>query len=426
MMTSLLLVDVQGFEALAKGQAEPSALASELTHTMHGLTRQIAVMRAYCSTRVSTYRRTAYREAGFEIVETAGADETLILMSLDLYELSASDATYEEAIILGGTTDYTALARLARERLMMVSVADHSSIPSSLEALADGLIDLDDLEIDRSHAVTPSTSFKPRERAKPDALAARTSALGRPEKAQDKVDLKTEEKAADKTESTTTTGSKTSPITVTGSAGSTGFASASTVSSGTNGVGHAASTKSEKANATPMADTVKDDIKPAETKSITPVPVAKPSVKSDAKPAEPAQQSNSRAAIDAELENAIGSSLPDDLSSELEAELSAELLADAPIADSSKKPGADATGNDDTNIDALFANMTSTDDIEASSTATTSVDPAVKMEPVDVPPLAEPESDTDVDELLSRLMSDDLASEAPAEKKAALDVVPER
>lgn len=197
MMTSLLLVDVQGFEALAKGQANPAALIGELSHTMHGLTRQIAVMRAYCSNRVSSYRRTAYREAGFEIVETNGPDETLIRMSFDLYEFSASDATYEEAILLGGSTDYTALARLARERLMMVSVVDHSTISSALEALADGLIDLDDFEIDRSASIAPAPSYTPRERKPLEPLAPRAPFVSRTEKAQDKVDDKTDEKPVD-------------------------------------------------------------------------------------------------------------------------------------------------------------------------------------------------------------------------------------
>jgi hypothetical protein len=187
MMTSLLLVDVQGFEALAKGQANPAALVGELSHTMHGLTRQIAVMRAYCSNRVSSYRRTAYREAGFEIVETNGPDETLIRMSFDLYEFSSSDATYEEAILLGGSTDYTALARLARERLMMVSVVDHATISSALEALADGLIDLDDFEIDRSASIAPAPSYTPRERKPLEPLAPRAPLLSRTEKTPEKA-----------------------------------------------------------------------------------------------------------------------------------------------------------------------------------------------------------------------------------------------
>ena len=158
MMTSLLLVDVQGFEALAKGQVNACALVSELSHTTHGLARQIAVMRAYCSPRVSTFRRSAFRDAGFEIVETSGADETLILMTLDLATLSDGDTPYEEAVLLGGSADYTALARLARRRMMMVSVANHGTLPTSLEALADGLIDLGDLEFEAATGAMASAA----------------------------------------------------------------------------------------------------------------------------------------------------------------------------------------------------------------------------------------------------------------------------
>lgn len=158
MMTSLLLVDVQGFEALAKGQVNARALVSELSHTTHGLARQIAVMRAYCSPRVSTFRRSAFRDAGFEIVETSGADETLILMTLDLAALSDGDTPYEEAVLLGGSADYTALARLARRRMMMVSVANHGTLPTSLEALADGLIDLGDLEFEAATGAMASAA----------------------------------------------------------------------------------------------------------------------------------------------------------------------------------------------------------------------------------------------------------------------------
>lgn len=147
MMTSILLVDVQGLEARIGGGLSPAELLAELTHTMHGMSRQIMVQRAYCSSRISTYRRNAYRDAGYQIIETAGPDETLIMMTLDLADLSGGNAVYEEAILLGGTADYTALARLAHENLMMISVMDHPTIQTSLEALADGLIDPDELPV---------------------------------------------------------------------------------------------------------------------------------------------------------------------------------------------------------------------------------------------------------------------------------------
>jgi hypothetical protein len=456
MMTSLLLVDVQGFEALAKGQANPAALVGELSHTMHGLTRQIAVMRAYCSNRVSSYRRTAYREAGFEIVETNGPDETLIRMSFDLYEFSSSDATYEEAILLGGSTDYTALARLARERLMMVSVVDHATISSALEALADGLIDLDDFEIDRSASIAPAPSYTPRERKPLEPLAPRAPLLSRPEKtpekAQDKADDKADEKTAeakpddasdttsdddkphldhpeqhkpdsDRTEGDAWPDPKTGPVLVAGA---------------TAGAGAAALIASDDTEA---------DVEKAETeaKSETDSKAEAASDEAD----DTKVESTDAPAIDVGLEDAIAASLSDDLAvslsedlgtdldAELEAELAAELVADAPETKGGETPktnGAAAVPvEDDSTIDALFADLAGGDEAEgegknakAEDTKTTAVDPAVIAAPIDVPLMADAEADADVDQLLSRLMSDDLAGDDAKPKKAELDVVPER
>ena len=64
MMTSLLLVDVQGFEPLAKGQVNAKALLFQLSHPLHVLTRHAAVMRAYCSPRVSALPPPAFPDPG--------------------------------------------------------------------------------------------------------------------------------------------------------------------------------------------------------------------------------------------------------------------------------------------------------------------------------------------------------------------------
>lgn len=160
MMTSILLIDVQGLEARVGGGLSPADLLAELSHTMHGMTRQIMVQRAYCSSRISAYRRNAYRDAGYQIVETAGPDETLIMMTLDLADLSGGNAVYEEAILLGGTADYTALARLAHENLMMISVMDHPTITASLESVADGLIDPDDLPLSDTPSILDRSDSK--------------------------------------------------------------------------------------------------------------------------------------------------------------------------------------------------------------------------------------------------------------------------
>jgi hypothetical protein len=449
MMTSLLLVDVQGFEALAKGQANPAALIETLSNGAESESRHLAVMRAYCSNRVSSYRKTAYREAGFEIVETSGPDETLIRMSFDLYEFSASDATYEEAILLGGSTDYTALARLARERLMMVSVVDHATISSALEALADGLIDLDDFEIDRSASIAPTPSYTPRERKPLEPLAPRAPLLNRTEKTKDKVedepkdkadnkasDAKSETKADDdkphldhpeqhKPDSDRTDGDawpdpKTGPILVAGA---------------TAGAGAAALIASDETDA---------DEAETETQSETDTKTEASSEKADDSKAE----STDAPAIDVGLEDAIAASLSDDLAvslsedlgtdldAELEAELAAELVADAPESTGEETPkpnGAAVPVEEDSSIDALFADLTDGDEAkdddknaQTEGTETTAVDPAVTAAPIDVPLMADVEADADVDQLLSRLMSDDLAGDDAEPKKAELDVVPER
>lgn len=455
MMTSLLLVDVQGFEALAKGQANPAALIETLSNGAERESRHLAVMRAYCSNRVSSYRRTAYREAGFEIVETSGPDETLIRMSFDLYEFSASDATYEEAILLGGSTDYTALARLARERLMMVSVVDHSAKSSALEALADGLIDLDDFEIDRSASIAPAPSYTARERKPLEPLTPRAPFVSRTEKGQDKAEVKSEDKAdekvdeksvdaksdtkseddkphldhpeqhkpdSDRTDGDAWPDPKTGPVLVAGA---------------TAGAGAAALIASDETDA---------DADEAETeaKSETDDKAEVSNKKADDTKADGADTT----ALNADLENSIAASLSDDLAvslsedlgtdldAELEAELAAELVADAPeVTDAStpKPNGAAVPVEEDSSIDALFADLTDGDEAkdddknaETEGTETTAVDPAVTAAPIDVPLMADVEADADVDQLLSRLMSDDLAGDEAEPKKAELDVVPER
>lgn len=451
MMTSLLLVDVQGFEALAKGQANPAALIETLSNGAERESRHLAVMRAYCSNRVSSYRRTAYREAGFEIVETSGPDETLIRMSFDLYEFSASDATYEEAILLGGSTDYTALARLARERLMMVSVVDHSAKSSALEALADGLIDLDDFEIDRSASIAPAPSYTARERKPLEPLTPRAPFVSRTEKGQDKskemaddkideksVDAKSDTKSEDdkphldhpeqhKPDSDRTDGDawpdpKTGPVLVAGA---------------TAGAGAAALIASDETDAD--ADDAETEAKSeAEDKAEASADTA-----NDSK-----AESTDATALDADLENSIAASLSDDLAvslsedlgtdldAELEAELAAELVADAPEGTDASTPkpnGAAVPVEEDSSIDALFADLTDGDEAkdddknaQTEGTETTAVDPAVTAAPIDVPLMADVEADADVDQLLSRLMSDDLAGDDAEPKKAELDVVPER
>jgi len=470
MMTSVLLVDVQGFEALAKGQANPVALISELSHTMHGMTRQIAVMRAYCSNRVSSYRRTAYREAGFEIIETAGPDETLIRISVDLHKFATSTATYEEAIMLGGTTDYTGLARIAREHLMMVSVVDHPTISSALEALADGLVDLEDLDIDRSASIAPAPSFKSRDRAPIEPLTPRTPLSSRSSKADNKAVEDKPELDHPEDHKPDTEGSdgdawpdpKSGSILVAGAAAGAG--AAALMSSTANG----ADTEDASGSDDAESDASAKDAGEAKADSVE--AAADVETDTDTKAEAKTETATTEADIEAELEDALtaslsddladsldedlskslaeenasddkakedkGSDFGDDLDAELEAELTAELVpdlaagADDGAAEKTNANGAhdtsDVSVDDDSTIDALFADIAGGDDKLGSAQAdTTAVDPAVTAAPVDIPMMADAKADADVDQLLSRLMSDDLAGDAEP-KKAELDVVPER
>ncbi|MEM1285441.1 MAG: NYN domain-containing protein [Pseudomonadota bacterium] len=401
MMTSLLLVDVQGFEALAKGQVNAKALVSELSHTMHGLTRQVAVMRAYCSPRVSAYRRTAFRDAGFEIVETSGADETLIVMTLDLEALSDGDTTYEEAILLGGSTDYTALARLARSRMMMVSVADHTSVPSSLESLADGLIDLADLEFETSSSGASA------------ATLSIASSVGRESRATATLS------AVEDRPATARLKPSDMPATLT-SIGSTSAAN-----------GSASATKSATIGAA-LATPTLTKIEP-ETKA-EPVVKNEPSAKAKEEPKPEAKAEPE--GLTQELEDAIAASIGDDLVSDLTAD-----PADAPETIAAKaaeaggddaKPDADtqvSADDDSANLDALFADLAAVDMDKPGDKDGADADKAAAS--TDAP--AEP----NVDELLTRLMSDDLSSGLSTDlaadvakdaddAKPALNVVPER
>lgn len=480
MMTSLLLVDVQGFEALAKGQAKPAKLIEYLSESMPGLTRQVAVMRAYCSNRVSSYRRTAYREAGFEIIETNSPDETLILMTLDLADLSYGDATYEEAILLGGKTDYTALARVARERLMMVSVASHDDVPSSLEALADGLIDLNELDIDRSSTMSPNLRSR-------DAAPASPPKQTAPEPARETSDKPAQEKQGeDAQEGDAWPDPKTGTILVAGSGAAVASGVAAMSARSSNGVApsptppvsageNSANDKSvgEKQSA-PASESSKAETAPSASDNPTQVgseaasdgaetvaTKADASKSDGAKPdetqadqgkAEPGKQAASKDTKEPSLDDDLAASIDEEIGAELEAELLADIApasaapakpaptptsvpTENPVAQSASKNEApvkvaetEAAKNippveDDSSIDALFADLASA---PASETPDQKVETSSVAPAVTAALMGDAKADADVDELLSRLMSDDLASESAGGKKAELDVVPER
>ncbi len=462
MITSLLLVDVHGLESLAGGQLVPGALVRDLSKPASGATRQIAVQRAYCAVTVPAEQRAAMRAAGFEIVETAGADETLIQMTLDLADLSFGDVTYEEAMLIGGTSDYTALARLARERLMMVSVVSHANLPASLKALADDLIDADALEISEVTPVAAPASTRPAAPSpapeKPTVPAAETK-TGQSPKGDD---AKGDDAGRDSPNGDAWPDLKKGNILVAGTASSTGLGLSAlnrrpSATTGTNGSAPSPFSSTAQPKAEPKQE-VKGETK-AESK-----PDEKPAPKVEAKPAS--------------LDDDLAAALDEEIGAELEAELLGDLGPAKTSTDMSAKtefkleskpgdtgetaqPSADSKPSDpvmppveeDASLDDVFADLTA-DKLDIANT-TTSTAPAVETEArafstgtakpaekstpavdaaVDVavspattsPTLSNADADADVDELLSRLMSDDLASEPGTDSKTKLDVVPER
>ena len=427
MMTSILLVDVQGFETLAKGQANPAALAGELSDSTQDEAKPFAVMRAYCSPRVSSYRRAAYREAGFEIVESAGPDETLIRMSCDLCTLAHGGASYGEAILLGGATDYSALARLAHERLMQIAVIEHPGLSPAMQALADRLINLDDLEIDRSTGIPPAPSFKPRERSTNEPLSPRPSRLV-PEKSAPAAPA-TDQEGDPWPDSRLVAGSAAG-------AGAGALMAGRTSANGAAQPAEAAGDDAEEAapkteakpeeakqdEAKPAAKTKPEEAKPQEAKPREARPAVQAANPVAAKAHEPEVEKPSVTVTEPSTVTPPATSA--DIEADLEADLAAELMADIPEPTPQKadapeaKPAADAP--DDNDIDALFADLVP----EAPAAAEPAKAPADKPEPAAASQGAQ--SDEDVDELLSRLMSDDLADATVEPKKAELDVVPER
>eukprot|EP00752_Nemacystus_decipiens_P019623 g17679.t1 len=474
MMTSILLVDVQGLETRVGNGLSPSDLLTELSHTMHGMNRQIMVQRAYCSGRISTYRRNAYRDAGYQIVETAGPDETLIMMTLDLASLAAGNAVYEEVILLGGTVDYTALARLAHENLMMISVMDHPTIPTSLETLADGLIDPEELP------VSDAPSILDRADSKRDETDRKSPFLTTPPKGS----ILTPSAKAETEESQTEPSGKSDEA----ETGSEPEAKAEPAL--TNGAGDATPSVSED------ADEKKKDANggdPWPDPKTGPILVAGGSIADAVGLAamddpETKQDEDETSAQDStpETEDTLASDIMDDVNAELSVsaedigkdedetpatvsiDLQIEDLVAEEFTDTSSEPEASepqATASDDSTdeddpLDALFADLGSDlapdtaeaapdtqpanpldsldinpdelleglDPVEPSADITASADaetPADESKPADEAKTSSSKDlSEEVDELLSRLMAEG-PSDAPAEEQK-LDVVPER
>jgi hypothetical protein len=467
MITSLLLVDVHGLESLAGGQLVPDALVRDLSKPSSGATRQIAVQRAYCAVTVPAEQRAAMRDAGFEIVETAGADETLIQMTLDLADLSFGDVTYEEAMLLGGTSDYTALARLARERLMVVSVASHAHLPASLKALADALIDPDGLEVSKATPVAAPASTRPDAPLSAPAATPTTTPAPAPTAAPEKPTAPAAETKADKSQSPKGDDAKgdawpdpkKGSILVAGttstSAAGLGLSALSRRTSPTTGTnGSAPSTFSSTAQ--PKAEPKQEP--ETETKAES-KPDEKPAPKVEAKPA--SLDDDLAAALDEEIGAELEAELLGDLSpaktnpdisakTEFEPETKQGGTGETAQPSAASKPSETVTPSveEDATLDDVFADLTadkldianttstapaveaearafSTATAKPAETSTTSVDAAVSPATT-TPTLSNADADADVDELLSRLMSDDLASEPGTDSKTKLDVVPER
>ncbi|MBV6658386.1 MAG: hypothetical protein KI785_11525 [Devosiaceae bacterium] len=361
MITSILFVDVQAMQARVGGAPAPQTLVGELRQTMHGLDRHFPIMHAYCAPSVDLTTRSAYRDVGFAIHDSSGTDETLIQMTLDLTRTIETQSGLEEVILLG-RSNYTPLARLTQAAGVMVSVADRPDMPPSLEALADGIVDIDEIVAARTQpGVRPARPANP---AKPAQAKKPQKAETAPEEGDPWPDP------------------AKGPILV---------AAAGTAAS----VGAMAVVEAETAepSAEPPAPVttaaeeakVESEPQPSATIHALDVPATKPE-----SVAEPAKQDTPQ---DADLTPELVAQAPSAEIVDLDAAIAAELSAEATDAAELVELKSDGTKPDA---------KTETD---ASQEDGGSVD-------------------QEVDELLSRLMSDGLTQ--PANDAQALDVVPER
>lgn len=144
MITSILFVDTQALQSRPRGAPSPIALVKELSDSMSGVRREIRSMKAYCAPSVDLSTRCAYRDAGFDIVDSSGSEETLVRTTIDLMTSIERVVDTQEVILLG-RSNYTPLLQMLRERKILVSVADRADLTPSVEALADGIIDIDEI-----------------------------------------------------------------------------------------------------------------------------------------------------------------------------------------------------------------------------------------------------------------------------------------
>lgn len=387
MMTSLLLVDVKG--AVDNNSASglrvmPTKLVAELTHTMHGLSRQIMVMNAYCDASVDSDTRTGFRDAGFAIIDTAGPDETLIMMSLDLASLAVGDAVFEEAILLGGQTDFTALARLARVNLMMVSVSDIGDIPASLEALADGLIDLDEVS-------EPWTATAPTLEAEPEPVSVEAPSTPEPDLSEDA--------AEHDGDGDPWPDPKTGPVFIAGTAGAVGTAVPQLVEQ------EAEQEAQQAQEAEPEPEPVLEELAGQETQQDGVQAAAEEQTLDEDDPFDE---------LFADMGSVIAPSAPTVVPTEIIPSVAMGETADGPVLSAPFEP--------------MVEPLAPIDPVGPAQTGEPEGGNAPEIAAVS--PEAKPDSATDelnaeVDELLSRLMSDSLSSDTPS-NAPALDVVPER
>ncbi|MEM6711913.1 MAG: hypothetical protein AAF590_06475 [Pseudomonadota bacterium] len=477
-MSSLLLVDVHGLETSAKGPVSPVSIRETLSKTPGEKDRSLTVLQAYCSSRVGGHRRAAYREAGFEVIDTSNSDDTLIRLAIDAALLVSSETEYREMIVLGGPADVTSLARLARGHLMSVTIAKNETAPASLVALTDRHIDVSLFEMDaKDKTEAPSATVIPSS-ASPSAVPSAPSAASpaAPDTKDDEGDawpagkdvsrpepVLMAKSAADKAEPSTTSprlsersaslkasletketprfrpslATPTSSVTTRSSSSTDADRPAlslrSRITSAGSGTGAGTATASERLSKQPedaASVSVSPVAKPASKtfpSATADADVVAPAINKEASyrttTSEPASSTSKTGNSDnsaddpGKLEDALTSALSDPFDDDLGAELEDALAADLADLDESKAPQpkpASVDATADDDIDALFADLT------APSAATPQA-PAPVTKAAE-PPVSEGGGD-EVEELLARLISEEPGS---GDKKAVIDVVPER
>ncbi|MEM6382712.1 MAG: hypothetical protein AAF739_08570 [Pseudomonadota bacterium] len=447
MITTVVFVDVQSLQARVGGSPAPSTLVAELANTMHGLSRDLRQLHAYCAPSVDLTTRNAYRDVGFAIHDTSGTDDTLIEMTLDLAACLAGPTDFEETILIG-RSNYSALARLLKSHNKLISISDRTDLPPSLEALTDGVVDIDEIVASRIKSVSRPIPLKTADRA-PSAKATLAAKADEPaasaqHKQQPANDIKIPSSPADKgvdvgTKSVDTASSEkaaeqstepkadtsapkiaTAAGVATGAAVVAASADIAKVANGSAPIEDAPLPRSEASN-DPVSEAGASDGATADDTDSKPSEGADIDLKSDSAAVETAPI--------AKMEKDLAEPMPEPSVATAPASLpdaASAASSEAAIEANSVDGALEAAIEAELDLDDLTAGPADAPTVKIDSAADKPSGPDEEPE-VAAEKSVDPEDggDTEVDDLLSKLIADGLHS-TPAADAPTLDVVPER